>query len=1112
MYDVFSCSEIHNCSENIIKDAFPEHEVYLSKRKTLNGGGISVFVRKIFKQFVSKIDIQLDECIVLHIKHEFTGYDKDLICCFPYIPHEYSTVFYQNNIKGMERFINLFNSLSLRFGDVYWLIGGDLNARTGTLRDTIQVNNLDVYINAMDGASFLFDNVCIDRKSRDPNFINSYGRQLIEFLKCNSLCIVNGRTQGDNVGNITCIANKGKSIVDYCIISRNIHNFVNSFNVIPRTESDHFPITISISCSICKDPDNVTNDISCHVIQPLYWKPSLTSEYMNDLTSCLKDCYESFMNYIDNNDLDSANLILKNCISSASTNMQSNRKNNKNRNSQPKWWDKDLDALKTIKYQNLHKFHFTNNDNDLEAYIQSKRNFKNTCVMKQKENDKNTIDELIKQSKEKNSHSFWDIFKTMLSNKTVKENNILPKEWFTYFNDLYNPKQKSIQPTNNLQTFLLNDDIINDGTEQMLNMPISLDEIDDVLDKLKVGKASGSDGIGPDFYKVNCVMLREFLSVLFNKVYESNIYPKEWSKSLIVPLHKKGNSSNVQNYRGISLLNIISKIFSSILYGRLLKWCDDGLHMPESQTGGRKGYSTLDNIFCLQALTQKYISKNKGRFYVLFVDFSKAYDSVPRTKLWEILISKGLKGKLLETLQSMHSNILSSVRIGKTNITDFFSCPTGLRQGCILSTLLFSLYVSKLEIILRESGVQGIETLPNDVSIFLLMYIDDLCIFSDNAIDLQRKIKILDDFCSEWGMNLNMSKTKIIVFRNGGILKHFEKWFYRGNPIEIVTYYSYLGILVSSRLCWSKCVNELSCKAQQIVSRLRYLCNRYDYFTRQMLFTIFDTKVKPVLLYGSEIWGVRKFDDVEQVHIHFCKVVLNVGKTTRNFAAYGECGRYPLYVDYHCKAIKFWCNLIVSEDNKYVSKCYKLLHRHDTSGRRNWASDMRILLSSLGFGYAWYAQSVGDTKYFLQLVKQRLLYCSRQEWYTKVNLQCPEYLDFHPTPFAAPHIELIQSYNKKRIFSLLRTFSLPLKNNLLRLEMSYNNLCEKCSGVYVENEFHFLLRCSAYNDLRIKYIPELYRIEPSLDKLYKLLATNNVYTINSVIEFTIQALGTRLIN
>ena len=434
LYDVFSCSEIHNCSENIIKDAFPDYEVFLSKRKTLNGGGISVFVRKIFKQSISKIDIQLDECIVLHVKHEFTGFDKDLICCFPYIPHEYSLVFDQNNSKGMERFINLFNSLSLRFGEVYWLIGGDLNARTGTLKDIIQINNLDVYVNALNGANLLFNyNVCTDRKSRDPNFINSYGRQLIEFLKCNGLCIVNGRTPGDNVGNITCIANKGKSVVDYCIISRNIYNFVNSFNVIPRTESDHFPITISISCSICKEPGHETN-FSCHVIQPLFWKPSLCREYMNDLNSCLKDSYASFVNCIDSNDLDSANLILITCITRSSTIMQSNRKCDKNRNRQPKWWDKELDVLKTIKYQNLHKFHFTNNDNDLEAYIQSKRIFKNTCAMKQKENDKKTIDELIRQSKEKNSHSFWEIFKTMLSNKTIKENNILPKDWFTYFN------------------------------------------------------------------------------------------------------------------------------------------------------------------------------------------------------------------------------------------------------------------------------------------------------------------------------------------------------------------------------------------------------------------------------------------------------------------------------------------------------------------------------------------------------------------------------------------------------------------------------------------------------------------------------------------------------
>ena len=145
----------------------------------------------------------------------------------------------------------------------------------------------------------------------------------------------------------------------------------------------------------------------------------------------------------------------------------------------------------------------------------------------------------------------------MLTNKTVKESNIKPEDWYTYFRELYNPNTNVDQSINNPNIIVRNDDVINDEIEQMMNMPITVGEIDDVLNKLKVGKASGSDGIGPDFYKVNCTLLREFLFVLFNKVYDCNVYPIEWSKSLIFPLHKKGSVSNVQNYRGISLLNIV---------------------------------------------------------------------------------------------------------------------------------------------------------------------------------------------------------------------------------------------------------------------------------------------------------------------------------------------------------------------------------------------------------------------------------------------------------------------------------------------------------------------------------------------------------------------------
>ena len=142
-------------------------------------------------------------------------------------------------------------------------------------------------------------------------------------------------------------------------------------------------------------------------------------------------------------------------------------------------------------------------------------------------------------------------------------------------------------------------------------------------------------------------------------------------------------------------------------------------------------------------------------------------------------------------------------------------------------------------------------------------------------------------------MRVNTNKTKIIVFRNGGIIKNNEKWFYKGEKLETVTYYSYLGILISSRLCWSKCVENLSCRALQIISQIRYISNHYEYLTSKLLFQLFDSKIKPIIMYGSETWGVKKYDYIENVHIRFCKLVLNVGKTTMNFLLLVNAGDIP---------------------------------------------------------------------------------------------------------------------------------------------------------------------------------------------------------------------------
>ena len=1111
-YDIFSCSEIHNCSEDRMKNSFPKYNIYVSYRDGFKGGGVAVFVKKCLFNVVKEIKIDLPECKVFNIDRSYLNTDQNMICCFPYIPHYYSTVFENSHVKGLERLFDLYDDINSTIGEVYWLIGGDLNSRVGKLDDFIRCYNLHKYLHNEGVQSYIFDENILPRKTRDLSYTNTYGEQLTQFCRNNGLYMLNGRTNGDLEGNITCIANKGKSIVDYIIVSNELSSLIQSFSIIPRPESDHFPI-----CATLKVKNTLTlaeNEIvSCHPINKIMWKADKSQEYYNNIDKHLCDSYVIFQDNIKSENIDSSIDILNSCISKASKCMQSHRKLNVAESTQPLWWDDECQELKTQKYKCLDTFHFSNEDRDLELYLQSKKSFKNLCKSKQKEYDKYIINDLALKANSKNSRSFWSLFKKILTKPANNSSSITPAEWYCHFKNLLNIN-------GNFEPLAAEDDTVTDQNGiglttdtnehfQELNDNISNEEVQRVVNKLKGGKANGSNGIPAEFLKINSNLLNDYLRQIFNTIFDSGQYPSIWSQSLIFPLHKKGCISDVNNFRGISLLNIDSKLFSSVIYERLIGWAESNHVIPESQAGSRRGYSTIDNIFCLQALVNKYISKKGGRFFVLFIDFSKAYDNVDRSKLWKILKEKGLHGKILQSIKSMYSTVLSSVRIGRAYTTDSFQCFNGLKQGCVLSTFLFSLYVSKLESMMRDQNLPGIDIL-SDIDILLLMYIDDLCIFSDNVIDLQRKINTLKQFCDEWGMKVNLSKTKIMVFRNGGILKNIEKWYYGKDQIEVVSYYSYLGLVISSRLIWSKCVDNLSSRAQQIVSRMRYICNRYDELPRSMLMKIFDTKVKPIILYGSEIWGVKKHEDIENVHIRYCKVVLNLGKTTLNFSALGELGRHPLYVDYHCRAIKYWYKLLTMPEQRYNHKCYQLLYRLDASGRINWASEIRSLLCCLGFSGAWYSQTIGNFKLFIKEVRDRLISTSYQEWYERVDHLAPEYLNYHPYPFVAPYINIIHTYRRRRIFALLRTFSLPIKNNMLKWNRINNNLCEKCNGTYVENEYHVLFRCTAYRTAREKYLPYNLVMNPNLNKLYSLLATSNEDTINSTISFLQEILKDRL--
>ena len=165
-----------------------------------------------------------------------------------------------------------------------------------------------------------------------------------------------------------------------------------------------------------------------------------------------------------------------------------------------------------------------------------------------------------------------------------------------------------------------------------------------------------------------------------------------------MPIHKKGSRNDPNNYRAVSLINTISKIFTHILTQRLNKWCDENGVLDESQAWFRKGYSTIDNIFNLHAVVQKYLSRNKGRVYVFYIDFYKAFDSCIHRNLWSSLTRKGIQehSKFLKIFKSMYCNLKSCVKV-QNSLTEFFKCNIGTKQGCVSSPIIFSLFTTKYE-------------------------------------------------------------------------------------------------------------------------------------------------------------------------------------------------------------------------------------------------------------------------------------------------------------------------------------------------------------------------------------------------------------------------------
>ena len=681
-------------------------------------------------------------------------------------------------------------------------------------------------------------------------------------------------------------------------------------------------------------------------------------------------------------------------------------------------------------------------------------------------------------------NAFW---KEVKGKKTKNETPNL--DFFDHFRNLAN-RDSNIGDTGK-------EDIrqVNENAEEIYigttDDPIEFDELEGAISSLKREKSAGEDLILNEFILNAPRHVKLVMLMIFNNILLLEYFPSSWAVGNIVPIFKSGDKNDTNNYRGITILSCMGKLFTKILNNRLTKWAENFNVLDETQYGFRKSRSTIDCIFIIHGLIELLLAQGK-QLFCCFIDYEKAFDYLDRAAMWAKLIKMGSSSKSVRLLKNMYSKIRLSVRGDDER---YFLSNLGLLQGESTSPILFSLFVNDLEGDLADNSI-GSRVI--DIIIKLIKFADDMAIFSETREGLQKGLNDLNDYCNKWGISVNIPKTKIVVFRRGGRLGENDRWHFNGIYLEVVSAFKYLGIWLGSKGSFSKCISELSNSARRALFSLKTYFSKNSEILPTVQLNLFNTMVLPILFYGSEVWGLCKADPIETFYLSFLKSVLRVKTSTTNAYVYGELGVFPLYVQRQVRVLKYWAKIVSGglNDNSFVLKIYKALLELESRKPREvtWVTLVRDLLTKCGLEHYWETQRVECKRTFEGLAKSRVYECYVREWrenvdnstdgrlfrYIKDDFKFERYLNMNDSRL---RVAITRIRLSSHLFYIERgRWSRP------KIERG-NRLCDVCN--VLEDERHCLLVCPKFVNERRGKVPVWLNEDPSLNNFIRFLKGEN---------------------
>ena len=719
-----------------------------------------------------------------------------------------------------------------------------------------------------------------------------------------------------------------------------------------------------------------------------------------------------------------------------------------------------------------------------EELFMKKRQFKKTCRNKKTR----YMNKKIKELDFSDSKSVWKNLKSLfkVTKQKQKQNHVDIKDFHHVF------KKQNKANTNIQEQIIGNADT--DNSNGPLDSEITINELRQALNSLKPRKAAGNDKILNEILIAGKLHLEKPLTSLFNRILRAGVFPKSWCIGHIIPIYKKGDPSDPDNYRGITILSVLSKLFTSVLNNRLYKFLTDTGTLKLEQCGFRKNHSTADCIYTLKALIEKYVKRKPNKkhnlLFTCFVDFKKAFDSIPREILFKKLRMSGVTGKFYSLLKNMYSNDKSCIRQDNI-VTETFECQNGVKQGCMLSPTLFNLFLSDLPQALNLVTKDQVEI--NSIPISCIMYADDLVILSKSAEGLQQYLNELEKYSNNSHISVNIDKTKIMIFNNQGKRMNKFQFYYNQLQLVNVSEFKYLGLVFNTHGNFTRARLELKKTALKALFKLRKEMGNHFRTDIKLTLRLFDTLIKPILLYGSEVRGIENTekteskDPGESVHMTFCKLLLGVNKHASHNACRGELGRLPIRAKASGRSLKFWINLQSSQDSKLSN--LTLLDSHLNMHKTYWSHKIKNFLFKIGYGNIWLNKedAKSNQKRWAKNIEVRINDITKQNWLSDIHddhrknpkqgNKLRTYRIFKTALTFESYLNSVTNIKDRRELTKLRISDHCLEIEKGRHAKPYKKpeerICPNCTPHCIEDEYHFLTKCTLYDDLREKLAKEM---------------------------------------